>query len=179
MALDPYYDMIADMARNGLSSTEILANLGVHGSGKGFSTRNIRKYCAANGISLGIPHARLELEVAQAIMETGPSFGRRMMKGYLSTKNVHAGEARIGSVLRTIHRPYHEDRRQGSKNLNPIPYTAEYMGHKIHLDQNEKIAMFGATHVLAIDGFSRMIVGFSTMPIKNNLLIYENVFRIT
>uniref|UniRef100_A0AAV2JJ29 RING-type domain-containing protein n=1 Tax=Knipowitschia caucasica TaxID=637954 RepID=A0AAV2JJ29_KNICA len=139
MALDPYYDMIADMARNGLSSTEILANLGVHGSGKGFSTRNIRKYCAANGISLGIPHARLELEVAQAIMETGPSFGRRMMKGYLSTKNVHAGEARIGSVLRTIHRPYHEDRRQGSKNLNPIPYTAEYMVERIWPEVNQSV----------------------------------------
>lgn len=109
--------------------------------------------------------------------QTGPHFGRRMMKGYLSTKNVFAGEARIGSVLRTVHQPYHEERRQGSRNLNPIPYTAEYMGHKMHIDQNEKIGMFGATHVVAIDGYSKMIVGYSTMPIKNNLVIYENVFR--
>lgn len=51
------------------------------------------------------------------------------------------------------------------------------MGHKLHMDQNEKLAMFGATHVLAIDGFSSKIVSFSSMPIKNNLLIYEDVYR--
>ncbi|XP_032365446.1 uncharacterized protein LOC116680976 [Etheostoma spectabile] len=51
------------------------------------------------------------------------------------------------------------------------------MGHKVHLDQNEKLAMFGVTHVLAIDGFSKKVVGHSTMPIKNNLAIYEDVFR--
>ncbi|KAF5908653.1 sialin-like isoform X1 [Clarias magur] len=31
------------------------------------------------------------------------------------------------------------------------------MGHKLHLDQNEKPVMFGVTHVLAIDGFSKKI----------------------
>nr|XP_020461071.1 uncharacterized protein LOC109963123 isoform X2 [Monopterus albus] len=31
------------------------------------------------------------------------------------------------------------------------------MGHKLHLDQNEKLVMFGVTHVLAIDGFSKKI----------------------
>lgn len=51
------------------------------------------------------------------------------------------------------------------------------MGHKVHMDQNEKLAMFGVTHVLAIDGFSKKVVGHSTMPIKNNLAIYEDVFR--
>ncbi|KAG5840954.1 hypothetical protein ANANG_G00194390 [Anguilla anguilla] len=51
------------------------------------------------------------------------------------------------------------------------------MGHKVHMDQNEKLAMFGATHVLAVDGFSKKIVGHSTMPMKNNLYIYEDVFR--
>ncbi|KAF5891855.1 uncharacterized protein DAT39_018441, partial [Clarias magur] len=50
------------------------------------------------------------------------------------------------------------------------------MGHKLHLDQNEKLVMFGVTHVLAIDGFRKKIVSHSTMPIKNNLSIYEDVF---
>ncbi|WAQ94000.1 hypothetical protein MAR_006471, partial [Mya arenaria] len=34
----------------------------------------------------------------------------------------------------------------GARNINPIPYFAEYFGHKLHTDQNEKLAMFGATH---------------------------------
>lgn len=66
---------------------------------------------------------------------------------------------------------------KGARNLNPVPYNAAYVGHKIHLDQNEKLAMFGVTHVLAIDGFSSKIVGRSTMPVKNNLTIYSDVYR--
>ncbi|KAI7807115.1 uncharacterized protein LOC130558662 [Triplophysa rosa] len=100
-----------------------------------------------------------------------------MMKGYLATKGIHAAETRIGSMLKTMHQPYHEARRQGACNLNPIPYQADYMGHKAHMDQNEKLAMFGVTHVLAIDGFSKKVVAHSTMPIKNNLSIFEDVFR--
>ncbi|KAA0706776.1 hypothetical protein E1301_Tti019738 [Triplophysa tibetana] len=66
---------------------------------------------------------------------------------------------------------------EGSRNLNPVPYSAEYMGHKLHIDQNEKMVMFGVTHVVAVDGYSRKIVGHSTMPVKNNLTIYQNVYR--
>lgn len=51
------------------------------------------------------------------------------------------------------------------------------MGHKLHLDQNEKLVMFGVTHVLAIDGFSSQIVAYNTMPVKNNLTIYQKVYR--
>lgn len=66
---------------------------------------------------------------------------------------------------------------KGARNLNPTPYQADYMGQKVHMDQNEKLAMFGVTHVVAIDGFSKKVVGYSTMPVKNNLSIYEDVFR--
>lgn len=45
------------------------------------------------------------------------------------------------------------------------------------MDQNEKLGMFGVTHVLAVDGFSSKIVATSTMPVKNNLVIYERVYR--
>ena len=51
------------------------------------------------------------------------------------------------------------------------------MGHKLHVDQNEKLVMFGVTHVMAIDGFSKEVDGHSTMPIKNNIVIYEEVYR--
>lgn len=35
-----------------------------------------------------------------------------MIKGYLAMKGVHVAETRIGSMLRTMHQPYHEARRQ-------------------------------------------------------------------
>ncbi|KAK7922224.1 hypothetical protein WMY93_009126 [Mugilogobius chulae] len=99
------------------------------------------------------------------------------MTGYLRSKNVYAGECRVGKILREIHQPYQQWRREGARNLNPVPYHAEYMGHKIHIDQNEKLGMFGVTHVMAVDGYSSKIVGNATMPIKNNLVIYDKVFR--
>ena len=37
--------------------------------------------------------------------------------------------------------------------------------------------MFGVTHVLAIDGYSRKIVGFVTIPKKNAIVIYDVLFR--
>ncbi|KAK9963850.1 hypothetical protein ABG768_007011 [Culter alburnus] len=167
------------MAKQGLSSAKISARISHESGGaRGCSARNVRRFCAENGLSLmGLPDAHLELEVAKAITETGPTCGRRMIKGYLAMKGVHAAETRIGTVLRPMHQPYHEARRQGARNLNPTPYQAGYMGHKIHMDQNEKLAMFGVTHVFAIDGFSKKVVAHSTMPIKNNLAIYEDVFR--
>uniref|UniRef100_A0A1X7TBU0 Uncharacterized protein n=1 Tax=Amphimedon queenslandica TaxID=400682 RepID=A0A1X7TBU0_AMPQE len=33
-------------------------------------------------------------------------------------------------------------------------------GHKLHLDQKEKLVMFGVTHVLGVDGYSGLIVSF-------------------
>ena len=44
------------------------------------------------------------------------------------------------------------------RNRNPIPYYASHYGHKLHIDQNEKLGMFGVTHVIAVDGFSSFIV---------------------
>lgn len=67
---------------------------------------------------------------------------------------------------------------QGLRNTNPIQYVADYFGHKLHIDQNEKLVMFGATHVIAVDGYSGKIVSFATMQVKNNLTIYDEIFRL-
>ena len=37
------------------------------------------------------------------------------------------------------------------------------------MDQNEKLVMYGAVHVVAVDGYSRKVVGFATMPRKTQL----------
>ena len=63
------------------------------------------------------------------------------------------------------------------QHLNPVPYHASYFGQKLHIDQNEKLVMFGVTHICATDGYSGKIVGFISMPIKNNVEIYSHLFR--
>ena len=73
---------------------------------------------------------------------------------------------------------YHSQRqREIKRSINPIPYQADYFGQKIHIDQNEKLVMYGTTHVCAIDGFSGKIIGFVSMPIKNNIIIYDKLYR--
>ena len=52
-------------------------------------------------------------------------------------------------------------------HLNPVPYRGSFFGEKLHLDQNEKLCMYGIVHILAVDGYSRKIVGFITIPKKN------------
>ena len=47
----------------------------------------------------------------------------------------------------------------------------------MHLDQNEKLAMYGVTHVIAVDGFSRKIVGMITIPVKNPIAIYNALMK--
>ena len=61
--------------------------------------------------------------------------------------------------------------------MNPVPYRADYFGHKLHIDQNEKLVMYGVIHVCAIDGFSGKIASFLTIPVKNNIEIYTNLYR--
>ena len=62
---------------------------------------------------------------------------------------------------------------------NPLPYVAPYFGYKVHFDQNEKFSLYGCTctHVIMIDGCSRLITGYAAMPIKNAITIYEHIFR--
>ena len=36
---------------------------------------------------------------------------------------------------------------------------------------------FGCVHIMAIDGYSSFIVGYATLPSKNSVGIYDNVYR--
>ena len=47
----------------------------------------------------------------------------------------------------------------------------------MHIDQNEKLVRFGVTHVAASDGYSGKLLGIITMPVKNPVLIYDDLFR--
>ena len=100
-----------------------------------------------------------------------------MMTGLLSSQDVRCSEKRVGASLQRVDPGNHFKRQTGTERMtNPLPYHADYFGQKIHIDQNEKIVMFGATHVCAIDGFSGKLVGFAIMPRKNNIIIYEHLY---
>lgn len=60
--------------------------------------------------------------------------------------------------------------RAANSMLDPLPYRVNHFGEKLHLDQNEKCVMFGITHVVAVDGYSRKIVGLITIPKKNPIV---------
>ena len=100
------------------------------------------------------------------------------MVGVLAAQGIHVGVNRVGQSLARVNPENHARRTSSTERLlNPIPYSAKYFGHKVHIDQNEKLVLFGVTHVCAVDGFSGMIVGFSTFPVKNNILIYEQLYK--
>ena len=63
-----------------------------------------------------------------------------MMTGLLSSCNIHVSQERVRQSLSRVSPAYHLSRMVGAeRHINPIPYKAEYFGHKLHLDQNEKL----------------------------------------
>jgi len=101
-----------------------------------------------------------------------------MMTGYLALQRISINQGRVAESLRRVNPVYQNARQTATtRQTNPVPYRADYPGHKLHVDQNEKLVMYGVTHVAAVDGFSGMIVGFVTMPVKNNIEIYSNLFK--
>lgn len=100
------------------------------------------------------------------------------MVGVLASQGIRIGAHRVGQSLARVNPAYHERRKtRTERQTNPIPYSSSYFGNKVHIDQNEKLVLFGLTHVCAVDGYSGMIVGFASFPVKNNVLIYEHLYR--
>ena len=101
-----------------------------------------------------------------------------MLTGALLIKGIHVGETKIEKFLKEFN-PNAQKARQYSagRSLNPKVYKADYFGHKIHYDQNEKLGMYGIVHVCARDGYSGKIVGHATMAKKNNIIIYNEIYR--
>jgi len=99
------------------------------------------------------------------------------MTGLLAADGYKVAEKRVGYSLMKVCPDYHRKRSMCTHvQINPIPYVANYFGEKLHIDQNEKLMMFGVTHVCAVDGHSGMVVGFVTMPVKNNVTIYQELY---
>ena len=147
---------------------------------RGYSERSVRRFCSERNIHYRsrLTDPELDRRVMLAIQSVGHKYGRRTLHGYLRSQSVHVSQRRVGAALsRVAPQPAQSRRAQTHRQMNPIPYRSEYFGEKLHLDQNEKLAMFGVTHVLAVDGYSRKIVGMVTMPVKNAIAIYHTLLR--
>ena len=101
------------------------------------------------------------------------------MHGLLRAEGVHVAADRVGRSLGKVAPVPQLARSQRARHhLNPTPYTARFFGDKVHFDQNEKLAMYGVTHVMAVDGFSRKTVGMISIPLKNPITIYHTLMRL-
>ena len=61
------------------------------------------------------------------------------MTGLLASQGLRVSEQRVGVSLQKVNPRYHQARQTATaRQLNPIPYRADYFGHKLHIDQNEK-----------------------------------------
>ena len=98
------------------------------------------------------------------------------MKGYLHSKGMFVSEEKVAQSLQRVAPETYEQQRQNTVDRTN-PNNSMYFGHKLHIDQNEKLIMFGVTHFIAVDGYSGMIVSHVTVPIKNNRLVYEYIYR--
>lgn len=101
------------------------------------------------------------------------------MKGYLKgAKGINVSERKLRAIMPSCAPVNHLLRQSNSlERRNPAIYSARYFGHKIHLDQNEKLVHYGVTYVMARDGYSGKIIAAAVMPQKNNEKIYENIYK--
>ncbi len=147
----------------------------VTGLDRGLSPRSVGRFCTRRNIHCrsGFSTPLLDQVVYDLVTRVGHAYGRRTMHGLLNSQGVRVSQRRLAaSMYRVAPLQYASRRHNTNRLLNPLTYRAHHFGEKLHLDQNEKCAMFGVTHVLAIDGFSRKIVGFVT--IKQVLIDMEN-----
>ena len=146
---------------------------------RGASVSSVRRFCSSHNIRRILTPLQRDVAIARCVAELGPSYGRKMLKGALTSRGIMVGERQIGESLQRVTPHMTAARRTNMPGLhaNPVPYLALSFGDKVHMDQNEKLAMYGVTHVAARDGYSGKVVGFATMPRKNNVTIYEDVYR--
>ena len=134
------------------------------------SSKSIRRYCNERNIKR-ITDEVLQDLVRDIITIYGHNYSRKMMQGSIRALIGHShfeSQRRISRVLRAVAAMEHEARtRDLLVKTNPVPYFAPYFGFKSHC----------CTYVLMIDGCSRMAVGYTSIPIKNPILIYEYVFH--
>ena len=179
--MESYESFVRERVREGWTHKEISNFLKQLNPGeRGFSGRSVRRFCFNKGIHYrsGLSTHGVNCLVASAVLSVGHSYGRKTLHGLIASTGIHVSQQRISDSLgRVAPGPLMSRQNLTHRQLNPIPYRANFYGEKLHMDQNEKLVMFGVVHVLAIDGYSRKIVGMITLPYKNATAIYNTLMR--
>ena len=147
---------------------------------RGISARSVRRFCSQRDIRQRneMNDDELDRVIESRVSAVGHTYGRRTMHGLLRAEGLSVCQRRVGESLQRTNPFQHSLRRANvQRSVNPVPYRADFFGEKLHLDQNEKLVMYGVVHVLAIDGYSRKLVGLVTMPRKNAITIYNTLFQ--
>ena len=174
---------VTDLVKRGYSYTEIASLYqSTYPNVRGLSSRSVRRYCKGQGITKVTDEEVVQV-VRQFVSLYGHTYGRKMMQGSIrALLGVSCGvvsQKRIAAALRFVApRAYQARARDLIERTNPVPYYAPYFGYKAHLDQSEKNAQqFGLTHVSFINGCSRFVASYASMPVKNPILVYEYVYK--
>ena len=76
----------------------------------------------------------------------------KLMRGMVSSEGFEITEKHIASSLhRVAPEAYEAQRNDTHDRLNPKPYIALYHGHKLHIDQNEKLVNFGVVYMSLLE----------------------------
>ena len=181
MELEAFESTVRSLFSQGWTYERIAAYLQqLTGVTRGFSCRSVRRFCRARGLLRRHYLGEDELDqcVRMYVLRVGHAYGRRTMQGLLRSNGIEVSQSRIAAALRRVAPIQYFARRIDTyRMLNAFPYSAFYFGEKLHLDQNEKVAMYGVTHIVAVDGYSRRIAGFITLPVKNAIAIYDLLMR--
>ena len=93
-----------------------------------------------------------------------------MMKGYIrASKGLAVSERTPKQILPAV--GHYSRQTFSQERSNPSIYSARYFGHKLHVDQNEKLVQFGVT----CDGSWWFFRQNHFRCCQNNLIIYENI----
>ena len=176
-------DNFRNLIQRGVSYGQIaIYYQSLHPNATWISSRSIKRYCKERNVNR-ITNEALQNLVRDMTTLYDHNYDGKMMQGSIRALIGHShfvSQRCISRALRAVTPMEHEARaRDLLIKTNPVPYFAPYFGFKAHLNQNERIGQaYGCTHVLMIDGCSRLIVGFTSIPMKNPVLIYEYLFRL-
>ena len=92
-----------------------------------------------------------------------------MLTGALVSKGILVDERKVGKILKDINWNARKAREYSvGKRLNPKVYKADYFGHKIHYDQNDKLGMYKVVHASVYKNVHPILHQFSYfLKIKN------------
>ena len=144
MALDCFEREIAARVTARETYQQISQNLRQRNpSIRGLSARSVRRFCVSRGIHYRsrMNDQELDVHVALRVQTVGHSYGRKTMQGLLRVSGIRASQRRVGhSLSRVAPGPHHSRRQLTHQRINPV------------------------THLVAVDGYSRKIIGTITIP---------------